>query len=128
LEAIRENPHSLKYSLEEIRMNSKLMIEAIKKDFTSFEYVHTSLKRDVDFIGDTLKINGKCLKYVSREMKENKEIALVAMKYDPKSFKYCSDELQMDMDIIWISSSRFKCIRDINLKDIRFKFTRYLSD
>jgi hypothetical protein len=128
LEAVRENPHSLKYSSEEIRKNQKIMMEAINIDFSSFEYADNSLKRNVEFIEETLKINGKCLKYVSKEMKENKEIALVALKYDPKSFKYCSDELQMDMEILWISNSRFKCIKEIPTQDIQFKFRRFLSD
>ena len=57
LEAIKLNPHILKYAIEAFKSDREIVLETIKEDYRAFQYCSEFLHTDQDFICEAYKIN-----------------------------------------------------------------------
>jgi hypoxanthine-guanine phosphoribosyltransferase len=67
-----------KSTIKELKNNKKLVLESIKEDGTSMEFVSKQLKSDKEFMLEAFKLNSGCLYYASEKLKNDKEFILDA--------------------------------------------------
>ena len=63
-----------------LKKNKKAILEAIKTNHYSLEWVDDSLKKDREFILKVVKLNGLELEFADDSLKKDKEIVLEAIK------------------------------------------------
>ena len=80
LEAVKRWVHSLEYASEKLKANRKFMIKAIKKDSSALFYANETLKADRELVLKATKKDGSSLKYVHESLKADREVVIEAVK------------------------------------------------
>jgi lambda repressor-like predicted transcriptional regulator len=55
-------------------MNREKILEAVKKDGYSLEYVSEEFRNDKEVVLEAVKQNGRSLKFASKELRNDKEV------------------------------------------------------
>ena len=83
LEAIKCNPFSYQFISEELKKDKDIIIASIDNEheysYVNFKFVNNELKSDKEFVLQVVKLNGFAVKFVSDELRRDKEVAMAAV-------------------------------------------------
>ncbi|EFC38831.1 predicted protein [Naegleria gruberi] len=101
LEQIKWNDCScLEKVNETLKKDREFVLETIKKHGSALEYADESLKQDREFILTAVKTNGNSFRYIDEKFKKDREIVLEGFKENLSALEYADKSLKKDRDFM----------------------------
>jgi hypothetical protein len=173
---MKKNPMMYQYATEECRSSRSLtmeMLKNIKNEYLDlyfpkcipekfqqdkeivllasryeliFDELSKSLRNDIEFMKEAVKLNGRLANLIPKKLKNNKELMLDCVKKNyqnfgkvgplkhdkdfvlkslrlhPKIFKVVEKKFKHDSEVVWVSKRYFKLIREVPVQNISFHF------
>ncbi|CAK9082430.1 RING-type domain-containing protein, partial [Durusdinium trenchii] len=118
---------ALQYAVEELRNDSRLVLEALKaprgsskalafssklaadrafvlevlkKDGLSLQYVSPILKADTSVVLAALQQNGEALEFAPEKFQSSRKVVDVAVKQNPRALRFASETLRSDEELV----------------------------
>lgn len=100
LEAVKLNPHILKYVSEAFKSDREIVLEAIKYEGSALEYASAFLQADKKLVLEAIKFDGCAIKFASTSLQDDKEVVLAAVKSNGSALYYANKRFTSDRKIV----------------------------
>mmetsp|Transcript_39879 Transcript_39879/g.113905 ORF Transcript_39879/g.113905 Transcript_39879/m.113905 type:complete len:469 (+) Transcript_39879:43-1449(+) len=89
-----------------LRSNRSVVLAAVKRSGSNFEYAGADLRRDREFVLEAVRLRGTALQHAAEYLKRDREIVLAAVRRSGFALQYASFDLQHDPEMLAASRRR----------------------
>jgi hypothetical protein len=125
LREVNRKPDALKYAVESLRSNHKIVLAAVRSYGYELEHAHETCKKDFDIVLAAVSTHGNALQFADESLRNNVDIVYAAATQTQEAIQYIGESASDDEQFLSSLLNRgikFEFIRPIMSSRIRQEY------